>query len=219
MEDKPETSGVQQLIDRLSREGVAEGEQQAEQILAAAREQAAQIIEGAKAQAAEIVNKAREEAQHFEAGGKEAVKLACRDGVRELASLLHEGFRARLQELVRHHLQDADLLKQLILEIAGKAKPPEGADVEILLPADAVAEEELRKRIKAGDEDALTRFARQMLGDEIRKGFILQPGDDEETGLRVRVVDENVEIDFTDEAITELLAQHLLPRFRAVLRS
>jgi V/A-type H+-transporting ATPase subunit E len=219
MDDKPETSGVQQLIDRLSREGVAEGEQQAEQLLAAAREKATEIIEAAKGQAGEIVDKARQEADHFRVGGEEALKLACRDGVRDLASRLHEGFRGRLQELVKHHLQDTDLLKQMILEIAGKAKPPEGAEVQVLLPPEAIGEEELKKRIKAGDEDALTQFAADMLGDEIRKGFTLQPGDSEQTGLRVRVVDENVEIDFTDEAITQLLAQHLLPRFRAVLRS
>ena len=36
--------------------------------------------------------------------------------------------------------------------------------------------------------------------------------------LVVRVVDQNVEIDLTEEAIADLLNQHLLPRFRAIMR-
>ena len=36
-------------------------------------------------------------------------------------------------------------------------------------------------------------------------------------GIRVRLLDDDLEIDLTDEAIAELLLEHLQPRFRAVL--
>jgi V/A-type H+-transporting ATPase subunit E len=217
MAEQPDTSGVQQLIDRLSHEGVAEGERQAEKIIAEAQQKADDIVDLARQQANEILAQARHEADQLVAGGEEALKLACRDAVRDLASRLHEGFRARLQELLQHQLKDAKLLKRMILEIAGKAKIDEDAEVTVLLPPEAIREEDVRKRIQAGDEDALTEFVEGLLGDEIRQGFALKLGDTDQTGLRVQVVNQNVEIDFTEKAITELLAQHLLPRFRAIM--
>jgi V/A-type H+-transporting ATPase subunit E len=217
MAEKGDTSGVQQLIDRLSHEGVAEGERQAEKIIAEAQHKADDILDLARQQANEVLAQARHEADQFRAGGEEALKLACRDAVRDLASRLHEGFRNRLQELVQHQLRDVELLKQMILEIIRKAKPGQDAEMTVLLPPDALPEAEIRKRVKAGDEDALTEFVEGLLGDEIRQGFALKLGDSDQTGLRVQVINQNVEIDFTDQAITELLAQHLLPRFRAIM--
>lgn len=212
-------SGVQELIDRLSREGVAEGEQQAEQIVTDAHRKAGDILNEARRDAAKILKQAREEAKHFRTGGEEAVGLACRDAQRDMAARLHEGFRNRLQELVQHQLRDTKLLKRMILEITRKAKPAEAdAEVAVLLPPEAIREDNVRQRIQEGDEDALTEFVKGLVGDEIRSGIDVKLGDADQTGLRVRVVDENVEIDFTDQAITQLLARHLLPRFRAVLK-
>ena len=214
------TSGVQELIDRLSQEGVEEGETQAGHIIAEAQRKAGELLDEARSEAENIRKQAREEAEHFRTGGEEAVGLACRDAQRDLAARLHEGFRNRLQELVQHHLRDPKILKQMILEITRKAKPTEAdAEIEILLPPEAIQEESARRRIEEGDEDALTEFVKELIGDKLRSGFDVKLGDPDQTGLRVRVAGENVEIDFTDEAITQLLARHLLPRFRAILRS
>jgi V/A-type H+/Na+-transporting ATPase subunit E len=42
--------------------------------------------------------------------------------------------------------------------------------------------------------------------------------DDGEAGIRARLVDDDMRIDLTESAITELLLRHMLPRFRALLR-
>ena len=38
-------------------------------------------------------------------------------------------------------------------------------------------------------------------------------------GARVRLVGEDLEIDLTDDAVSQLLLKHLLPRYRAILQS
>ena len=38
-----------------------------------------------------------------------------------------------------------------------------------------------------------------------------------EVGIKVRIVGEDIEMDLTEEAISELLMKHLQPRFRALL--
>ena len=64
----------------------------------------------------------------------------------------------------------------------------------------------------------MTEFVQALIGEDLREGFTVNLGSQQKGGLTVRVVNQNVEIDLTDDAITELLAQHLLPRYRAIMR-
>lgn len=219
MSEPLKTSGVQELIDRLSLEGVAEGRQQAEQIVADAQKKADSIVESARGQANDILKQAREEAQQFQAAGEDALRLAARDAVRDFGARVHEGLRQRLQELVRHQMKDADVLKRLILAIARKATDDlDDEQLEILLPAESLTEEEIRSTIEGGTPDALTEFMQGVIGDDLREGLRVKLSRRTGAGLTVRVVSQNVEIDLTDDAITDLLAKHLLPRYRAIMR-
>ena len=219
MNEQPTTSGVQELIDRLSQEGVAEGQQRAESIVADARAKASNIIESARVEANRLLKDAREEAEQFQMAAEDALRLAARDAVRDFSARIHDGLRHRLQELVQHQMKDADVLKRMILAITNKAT--EGLDdeqLEILLPAESLGEDEIRTSIESGNPDALTEYMQGVIGERIREGAQVRFGSRANAGLTVRVVRQNVEIDLTDEAITELLARHLLPRYRAIMR-
>ena len=217
--NEEKTTGVQQLIDRLSDEGVAEGQRQAEQIVAEAQKKADQIIDAAREEGSQIVKQAREEADKLQAAGEEALQLAARDAMRDFGATIHNGLRHRLQELVHEELEQPDLIKQMILEITGQtARSVATEDLEVLLPARVLGEGEARQLVENGDADALMQFVQGLIGQHLRKGVSLQLGKREQTGMAIRVINQNVEIDLTDATITELLGQHMLPRFRAILR-
>ena len=145
MTDQETTSGVQELIDKLSQEGVAEGEQQAEKIVREARQKADDILNAARSQAKEILEHGRAEAAQFRAAGEEALRLAARDAVRDFGAKVHDGLRNRLQELVQHHLKEPEMIKRMILEITRRATEGlEGESLELLLPLDIITEEEAR---------------------------------------------------------------------------
>lgn len=219
MTEQPNTSGVQELIDRLSQEGVAEGQQQAEKIVNDAQRKADDIVDSARQQANEILKQAREEAEQFQAAGEDALRLAARDAVRDFAAKVHGGLRSRLQDLVQHQMKEPKLIKRMILAITRKATEGlEDEPVEILLPSETITEEEARQRIEAGEPDALTQFIQGLIGEDLRDGFTVSLGSQQKGGLTVRVVNQNVEIDLTEDAIADLLAQHLLPRYRAIMR-
>lgn len=219
MKDQPTTSGVQELIDRLSHEGVAEGQQQAEKIIHDARHRAEGIVESARQEASDIRERARKEADHYQAAGEEALRLAARDAERSFGARVHEGLRNRLQELVQQQMEDPELVKTMILEITRQATAGVGDEpVEMLLPAEIITEEAVRTRIEAGEPDRLTEFVESLIGEDLREGWNVDLGSQEHRGITVRVVNQQVEIDLTDEAISELLARHLLPRFRAIMR-
>ena len=52
----------------------------------------------------------------------------------------------------------------------------------------------------------------------LREGLSFGVTDGIKAGIRVKLVDENAQIDLTESAISQLLLRHMLPRFRALLR-
>ncbi len=120
-DDMSESSGVQQLIDRLHGQGVAKGKEEADALLSAARCQAMEILDEAKRQADGILSAAREEAERTRRSGEEAVRLAGRDAIIELTEALREDFFRKLHYLVQHQLEDESFLREMILEITRKA--------------------------------------------------------------------------------------------------
>ena len=121
MSEQEPTTGVQELIDRLSQEGVVEGQRQAEQIVQDAQQQADRTVESARRQADELLGQARKEADRYREAGEEALRMAARDAVRDFGARIHTGLRNRLQERVQHQMEDAELIKTMILEITRQA--------------------------------------------------------------------------------------------------
>jgi len=218
MENNQASSGVQELITRLSEEGVEKGQRQAEQLVAAARASAEAMVADAHRKADEIEEGARQAAEQTRVAGEDALRLACRDAINELASQIHDHFRQRLQRLITHTLQDDKLLKRMILEVAGKAAPPASTPLQLLLPAEIIGDEQVRSQLETGNLDPLTDFVRDLTGDAIREGIQIGAAPDGTHGLQIRVVDEKVQIELTDETLTQVIADHVLPRFRGLLR-
>ena len=158
--------------------------------------------------------------RYTQQAGEEALGLAARDAVRDLKSQIHEGFRDRLRQLVGHTLSDNDYLRQIISQIAAQSTPNEEAGpIELVASISIVADDAVRQRIAAGQEDAVLDFVRGMIGDSIRDGFRLRTVDHDLLGIQIRVENDDVEIDLTESSIVDLLASHLLPRFRAIMES
>jgi len=213
-----QSSGVDELIGRLRDEGVAKGHDEAEALAAEARKKAVQIIEEARQKADEMLAAARDEAAQTKASGEESLRLACRDAVLKLRESLNEDFASKVRHLVSHTLGDRQFLERLLLEIARKAMPEDaGQKVEVLLPDDVVTAEELQCNPEELSKDSLSCFVLGLAGDILRDGLSFGVGGDDTPGVRIKLVDEDIEIELTDETLSSLLMQHLVPRFRAIM--
>ena len=104
-----ESSGVEELIQRLREQGVAAGKSQADELLEQTRRLAEQRLEAARREAEEIVQLAREDAKQTKQAGEEAVQLAVRDSILRLKSELVERFADRVRRLVTRELEDYTL--------------------------------------------------------------------------------------------------------------
>lgn len=217
----PASSGVDALITRLRDEGVAAGREQADQLLAEARQQAHALIETAEADARQRVEVACKQAAAELSAGQEALRTAMRDAVLEMKSTLNHQFAEDVRRLVSAQLKEPELLRELILEIAGKARAEarvdDGEDVVMLLPEHAIGLEELRENPKELQGGQLTELVRGLTGDLLREGVSFEGSDAIEAGVHVKVRDHDVLLDLSDQAVAALLLQHLQPRFRAIL--
>lgn len=221
VEDETLSSGVDTLIARLRDEGVSAGRNEADRILFEAQAQSQQVLAKANAEARECLETARKESDAYRAAGQEALKTAMRDAVLGMKAGLMEKFSSDVERLVSQHLEDPEILRQMILEVAGRVRAGTGVgaedELEVILPANVVGLEELRGSPEVLERGRLTKFALGLTGDMLREGVVLRASDDGVSGIRVQVKDKNITLELTDEAIAALLLQHLQPRFRAVL--
>ena len=213
-------SGVQELIGRLRDEGVKAGREKSDQVLREAQEQASRIVAQAKAEAEEILNKARSEIETERAAANDSLRVAIRDTELKMEAELKAGFAAHVKRLVSIELSDREFLRQIVLAIAGMAagdKACEGQPVEVLLPQDLFETDERETRLTEKGQDRMRHLVLGISGDMLREGVDLKPSEDISGGIRIRLVGEDLEIDLSDQAISDLLLQNLLPRYQAIV--
>ena len=141
-----------------------------------------------------------------------------RDTILALEGDLLKGFVDRLRRLVKGVLADPAFLQRLILEVAGRVAPTGEQRAEVLLPAELVSLEDLQSKPEEATPGTLMHFVLSLGGGMLREGMQFGVSEDGEAGIRVRLVEEDVQIDVTESAISQLLLRHMLPRFRALLR-
>ena len=93
----------------------------------------------------------------------------------------------------------------------------EGQKIEVLLPNNVATVEELRSNPESLEEKTLSRFILGLAGDILRDGLSFGVASDATPGVRIRLVEEDMEVELTDETISDLLMQHLVPRYRAIM--
>ena len=201
--EKKFTSGVQDLINRLKDDGVKAGQDEAQRMTNEAQEKAVNIVAQARTEAKELLESTRTEIKVEKNAAKESLKVAIRDTELMLESKLKAGFADHIKHLVSSELENKEFLKQLVLKIAGSscASIPEEKGLDLL-----VAKEKL---------DPLVL---EISGAVLRKGIEIKASDTDNAGILIRMKGEDVEIDLSDNAITELLLKYLLPRYRAILK-
>ncbi|WP_459556711.1 hypothetical protein [Lacunimicrobium album] len=212
-------SGVQELIDRIRNEGVARGEKSSEELIAAARQEAAAIVDQSRRDAEKMLAAAKKASDDLKIAGDNAVRLAIRDATLTLTEELRTDFASKVRKLVAHTMKDRQFLERLILEIARRATPPDtGSNVEMLLP-DRISSSEQIQNQPEELTSPLSQFVLELSSEVLREGLTFTTNPEDQIGIRLRLRDQNVEIDLTDRAITDLLMAHLGPRFRALMKA
>ncbi|NOD36074.1 MULTISPECIES: hypothetical protein [unclassified Ruegeria] len=211
--------GVDALIDKLRNDGVAAGQAEAEKLREDAKAEAARILADAKREADEFKKKARTESDNYRAAGEEALNTAMRDAVLTMKAGLTDRFKEDVERLVTKEMSDPELLRQMILEVVGRASEGANLDgkVQVILPTKVATQEDIKQNADDIQSGQLTKYVLGLTAKMLRENVELHVADDTQEGIRVRAEDEGVVLDLTDKAVASLLMEHLQPRFRAVL--
>ncbi len=216
------SSGVEALIKRLRNEGIAAGQEKAEDLVINAQKRAEWIVEEAELEAKSLIEKARQQADDIKAAGKDALQLAGRDAFLKLRDTLLGSFSHEVMRVVGEQMTDKHFTEKLILALAGIVREKTGldkhSDIIISLPEDIMGVDELRKNPEELKLGELSQYTASIAANLLRSGVSFEVADDIKAGLFVRLVDDAMVIDFTDETVAALLLEHLQPRFRALLQ-
>lgn len=218
-QDSTISHGVDALIDKLRNDGVAAGQAEAEKLRAEAKADASRILADAKREAEAFQKKARTDTDNYRAAGEEALNTAMRDAVLTMKAGLTDRFKQDVERLVTKEMADPDLLRQMILEVVGRAAEGASLDgkVQVILPAKVATQEDIKQNADDIQSGKLTKYVLGLTAKMLRENVELHSSDDIQDGIRVRAEDQGVVLDLTDKAVASLLMEHLQPRFRAVL--
>ncbi|MCH9740996.1 MAG: hypothetical protein K0U38_09190 [Epsilonproteobacteria bacterium] len=196
--NEPIAQNVQALVDKLHLQGVKAGKEEAEAILQKANEKAKQIIEEAEQRAKVIQEEAIQELEAEKKATHEAFKIALRNSVLTLKNQLFMQFKTHLQKLITQKLQDENFLEEMILTISSNIQ----SDENIELIVGRVENYESR-------QDAfIESIVEKMTTEGIKLGKLNRQG------IKIQFIENNLEIDLSDEALTDLIYQLIIPRYQ-----
>lgn len=193
------TQDLQQLLEKIQRDGVDKAKSDADKLVSEAQAQARKIVEAAHAEAAKIKADARQEAEAFERRAEETVRQSARDTVLNVEKAVTALFGGLLLKDVNAALSSAELTAELAAE-AVRAYIGEKGGVEVAAAAKLA--------------DAL----RAKLAAEAASGVTVVTDDTTGAGFRLRLANGRVEHAFTGAAVADALAKQLRPRLAALMK-
>ncbi|MDR0784548.1 MAG: V-type ATP synthase subunit E [Treponema sp.] len=195
---------LQELIDKIKKEGVESATAESAKVKTNAEAEAKRITAAAQKEADGIIAKAKSDAERLEKAGAAALAQASRNLI-----LAFQGeIQALLDKIVLKNVSDAfseDALKNTLPEIL-KAWALKGSD-----SLDVLLNEKDLKKIRA--------FFDKKLADALKKGVELKSDRNLAAGFRIANKDGSAYYDFSATAAAEMLSAYLNPRLAEILKT
>jgi V/A-type H+-transporting ATPase subunit E len=195
---------VQELIDKIKKDGIQTASQEAAQIKKDASAEAQRIVDAAKKEAIEIINRGKQDAERSEKAGIAALEQASRN----LVLAFKDEIQALLDKLIGEHTAsnyNADILKTALPEIL-KSWAAKGTDnLSVILPD--------------GELSKLQSFFSEKLTGELWKGVELKSSRKLNSGFHISNKEGSIYYDFSAEAVAALLSAYLNPKLAEILKT
>ncbi len=198
---------LQGLLEKIQTQGLDKANAQRDEIVNKAKQEAEAIVAKAKQEADSIVKNAEAEGKNLTARAESAVGQAARDIILKLESEL----RSRVNNLVQENTAAAmtpelmsDIVKTMVdsyVQQSGKSVN----DLTLLLPPKMI--DTMSDALKSSLRDQLIAQPKLFADIEIAGG------------VEIAINGDEVFLDFSDEAITEIVAQYIGPRLGAVVKA
>jgi V/A-type H+-transporting ATPase subunit E len=196
---------IQEITEKIYREGVEKGEAQAKKIIAEAQEKAAAIVAEAKARAEKSIADAARQALEMKRNAEAEIRLA---GGQAISAI-----KQRILDLICTKLIDANMtavlsdpgtVKDLVcLIVKNWRTDAEAPRLDVLLPAQK--QEELCKAFEHGASDLMKKGLTLAFSKSLKAGFQIGPKDGA------------FKVSLSDEDFAEFFKEYLRPKTHAYL--
>ncbi|MCR4953488.1 MAG: V-type ATP synthase subunit E [Treponema sp.] len=195
---------LQELIDKIKKDGVASAQVEAAKIIEDAEKKAAGIVSDAQDKAAEIVKNAKKETERMEKASEEAIVQAGRN----MLLSFKDSLIGELDLLIQAETEKAlskDVLAKLVPEtVKAWAKNSDASELSVLL-----SEKDLK---------ALEGGLTAELKAEIAKGLEIKPDKTLSAGFRIGVNNGSAYYDYSAESLAEMFAAYLNPKVAGLMK-
>lgn len=184
---------LQDLIDRIKKDGFEAADGEARQKLVKAEEEAARILRDAREEAEAITAKGRKDAERMTASGQDALRQAARDISISVEKDLKETLARLLKEAVAASYQGKVLEEAIQSAVKSWAGSAEGA--KIVLPEST--------------GEALGKSVLARLAESGKKGIALGMSPRIKAGFRIQDADGAAYWDFSSDTVADALAEYV----------
>jgi len=196
---------LESLLQKLHNEAVDKADAVARERIAAAEQKAAAIVAAAERRAKDTVAAAERTAAQLVESGKKTLEQAARD----LLIYLRQAIEAEFAALVRGALPEVvpvsviqEILVRLATDVGREKRTAEG----------------LRVAVSEADYTNLIGFFMQRFREQAQQGVELHPLRSLKAGFRIALKGKDVEYDFSDAVIVQMLCDLVNPTLQDILR-
>ena len=195
---------LQELIDKIKKDGVTAAEKEAAKIIADANKKAESIIKDAEAKAEQIKKDAKAETNRMQKASDEAIVQAGRNMLLSFKDSLVQELDGLIQAETAKSLSK-DTLEKLVPEtVKTWAKNSDASELSVLL-----SEKDLK---------ALQSSLTSALKAEIKKGLEIKPDKTLTAGFRIGVKNGAAFYDYSAESLAEMFAAYLNPKVAGLMK-
>lgn len=195
---------LQELIDRIKKDGVEAAETQAEVILKSAKDEAERIISDAKAQADKIMSDAKNENERIVKSGEDAIRQAGRNLLISFRESVAKELNAIIGENISSVYSSDALLQIIIKAVEGWVEKPDAEEITVILSSE--------------DLNKLENTIQKALKAKMLTGVTLKANDNFDGGFRIAVNGDGAYYDYSKEAVADMLSNYLSPKITALLK-
>lgn len=196
---------LQELIDKIKKDGVAASEEQAAVILSDAEKKASEMLASAAKKSDDMISNAKSEIARLEKASEDAITQASRN----MLISFRDSLIAELNALIRSETEktySSDMLKNLIPEtVKAWSKNTDASVLSVLL--------------SEKDLTALESSLKAALTSEIANGLEVKSDKTLSAGFRIGINNGEAYYDYSAEAVADLFAAYLNPRVTALMKN
>ena len=194
------------LLKKIQDEHVTKAEEEAQAILTETQGKADQILADARKQAERLVAEAKQKNEQFVENGKKTLEFAARD----LLIYLREEINRQFKAIFRREMPEIisiDVIQENMIKLATQARQ------------ENTSSEELRVYVGEENYHKLIDFFLHRFHEAVKQGAELHPMKNIKAGFRICMANKDLQYDFSDEALVDMLSELVNPAIAEILQS